>query len=133
MKRLAPCPTCQRHVFVDEAACPHCRTSGSSFTRALALVAAVGMTACNRGQEVVYGPPPVQPDARVEPAPSTTDTSSIPAPVYGPPPVQPDTRTQPSASASAPALAVYGPPPVKPDARDGGGRHPIPPIPLPKP
>jgi hypothetical protein len=97
--------------------------------------------ACSAPNDV-YGPPPVDPDARVSAsAAQSADTAPTPNPnemvaVYGPPPVDPSARELPlptpvpSASASAtpsavpsaaptvkPSVKVYGPPPRDPKQR----------------
>jgi hypothetical protein len=77
--------------------CPHCRTSGSSFTRALAVAATVGLVACKSPTADVYGPAAVNPDARM-------DASS-------------ESSAGPDAHVAGPEVTVYGPAPFVPDDR----------------
>lgn len=70
MARLAPCPSCRRHVKLDEAACPFCQSAFTSplvpvegdgarrlpRVAAIALAAGVATTAaCTGGAQPLYG------------------------------------------------------------------------------
>lgn len=130
---LVVCPSCGRHAFEHETSCPHCGQKGRPTLLALTMALGFVATACS-GPTDVYGPPPVDPDARA----TTSVTTSTAAPndtvvaVYGPPPVDPNTRLPsampsgaPSASAAPtdkpkvvdPPVDVYGPPPRDPNQR----------------
>lgn len=134
---LVVCPGCSRHAFAHEAACPHCGVKGSPTL--LGLVAALGVVAACSSHEPeivgVYGPAPVDSQARSVPSASVT-VKVAPSPevdVYGPPPVEPSARLPeptptPSASAAPsdkpatakpkpPPVDVYGPPPRDPNQR----------------
>lgn len=120
---LVVCPSCGRHAFEHETACPHCGQRGKPTLLALTMALGFVAVACS-GPADVYGPPPVDTKAR------TTDTVVA---VYGPPPVKPSTRVESSAEPSAvpsgtpsasekpkvvdPPVDVYGPPPRDPNQR----------------
>ena len=103
---LIVCPSCGRHAFQNETSCPHCGQKGRPTL--LALAATLGFVAACASNTTgptpddpiiaVYGPPPIDPSARTEPAPeptttpSTTPTAQPPVDVYGPPPRDPNQR-----------------------------------------
>jgi hypothetical protein len=71
MARLAPCPSCRRHVKIDESSCPFCHTAFPSalvpvegdgarrLPRVAAIALAAGVTAasagCTGGVQPAYG------------------------------------------------------------------------------
>lgn len=71
--RLVACPSCARHLKLQEATCPFCAArirSPASLTRAAAMglaLASAGLTACP-DEQPIYGAPPIELDA------GTTDT-----------------------------------------------------------
>lgn len=140
---LVVCPSCGCHAFGAEVACPHCGLRGRP--NLLALTAVFSLAAACSAPNDVYGPPPIDPAARVSASAVESNTAPTPNPnemvaVYGPPPVDPTARelpvpsAAPSASASAapsasvsaapsalptakPPVKVYGPPPRDPKQR----------------
>lgn len=90
MTRLRPCSECQRHVRVDESACPFCdaelepvepaRRGGSAVTRAAIFAGATLLAAPGCGDKT---PEPKNPDDKVE---TTADAAPPDAPVEPPPP-----------------------------------------------
>jgi hypothetical protein len=108
MRRLVPCPACQRHVFAHEATCPHCgKPSPGRALAALAVTAGLALAACTRPPGEVYGPAPVDPDRRATTgteapteAPTAAELPSSPTAVYGPAPVRPDDRQSPTTTPS---------------------------------
>ncbi len=137
---LAPCPSCRRHVRVEEAECPFCSASvarldatpdaTTRMTRArlfvfATTVAATSLTfACPKendtGGGIVqpYGAPmpTEQPDVGVQ------QTSSVPPPAtIEPPPPSPTAQPAPTLTSTAPTskptygpggpVAMYGAPP----------------------
>jgi len=100
-------------VFVAETTCPHCggaRPSRSALRAGLAVGAALSLAACSAEQASVYGPPPVDPDARIAPSASAAPTSvgsstaainpsgsampALPVAIYGAPTPAIDRRKQ---------------------------------------
>lgn len=145
MTRLVPCSGCQRHVRLDEAACPFCGGSidtakarpegvtGAGLSRAAALALGTALAAAcstpggqpnDPGAALYGGPPPAPASAKPEPsakAPNPDDTAV--AAMYGM--ATPTPATPPSASAPKPKppndatgpVAAYGaPPPPMPTA-----------------
>jgi len=114
MTTLAACPSCSRHVRIDELRCPFCahalvgafddrparRSVVGRFSRAAlfalgAAAAAAGTTlACSSSDDTEEGP--------------------APAPLYGGPPVSEDAGGTPDNDSGTPA-ALYGGAPVLPD------------------
>ena len=79
MDALAPCPSCSRHIRVEESRCPFCAAAVSGLTptgfdpslaparvRAafLAFSASMAIGACVNPMANVYGGPPIQPPPR---------------------------------------------------------------------
>jgi hypothetical protein len=136
--RLVPCSACQRHVFPQETACPHCgKHSPAGAIAALAVTAGLALAACERPAADVYGPAPIDPDRRTTPSatapaaptdsPSAapTDSASAPGSVSPPPPTAAPTGAPTSLNTGSsqptvtrPPAKVYGPPPRKPGQRD---------------
>jgi len=137
---FAPCPSCRRHVRVDEAACPFCgvaiaslratpdATSRMSRARLFVFATTVGVTAatiaCPSGRGNIaqpYGVPPRDPDEMIEAGPSEqSETSAIapPATIEPPPPgtapTLPNTgpTTKPTYPGPGGPVAMYGAPPT---------------------
>lgn len=147
MRRLVPCSACQRHVFPQETACPHCgKPSPAGALAALAVTAGLALAACDRPAADVYGPAPIDPDRRTpasattspapppatapEPTAAPTDSPSAPGsdappasgsapPAEAPSPTSTGSNTKSgTTSAPRPPVKVYGPPPRKPGQRD---------------
>lgn len=129
MRRLVPCPDCQRHVRATETTCPHCgRSSGALGFAAIAMTAGLALAGCDRPPVApVYGPPAIEPTARVDaPIDSPTTTTTMDAPtavtaVYGPAPVRPEDRVppvtptaNPTATSSATTTPTAAPKPTSP-------------------
>ena len=135
---LVVCPGCSRHAFAHELACPHCGVKGKPTL--VALVAALGLVAACSSSESselvvsVYGPAPVDSEARTVASSATVKVAPPPeVDVYGPAPVDPSARLpEPAPSQSAtsappgtlptakpkPPVKVYGPPPRDPKQRE---------------
>lgn len=100
MARLAPCPSCRRHVKLDEAVCPFCRasfetaptpTSGDGVRRmhrVAAIALAAGVTTSAASCAAAYGVPVedsgVPTDAGLVDA-GEDDDAGAGAPEYGAP------------------------------------------------
>jgi hypothetical protein len=120
---LVLCPSCGRHAFGSEVACPHCGLAGRPTL--LGLVTAVGLALAGCGGST--DTPSSAPSTSA--APSTSTTASGPATaevapalvtVYGPAPVRPESRQPQPSGSTAPApppVDVYGPPPRDPNQR----------------
>jgi len=144
MRRLVPCPSCTRHIFVDDTetenevatrACPHCGTREVGGIALWVVAASMGLAACSPAPVAVYGPAPDPSDGRMTaPTASTPAEPQQPVAVYGPPPSNPDQRlpdagptpsasvpqpptTSPTAPRSDPPKPIYGPAPRRPDQR----------------
>lgn len=101
MDTLAPCPSCTRHVRVEETRCPFCDAATDALrplgfdpslaparvrNAVLALGASMALGACVNPVANVYGGPPIPPPAHDAQAQASPPPSN--APVYGgPPPV----------------------------------------------
>jgi len=133
MDALAPCPSCSRHIRVDEPRCPFCQTVTSGLqpmgfdpslapvrvrAAVLALGASMALGACVNPMANVYGGPPIPPpahDAQTQAPPLPS-----PQPVYDAPPPAPL-----DASAMVPPTP---PPPVQePAPEPAPTRRPRPP------
>lgn len=124
MDTLAPCPSCARHIRVEEPRCPFCQTATSALqpmgfdpsvaparvrNAVLALSASMALGACVNPLAAAYGGPPIPPpvhDAQVQAVPPPP-----PAPAYGLPPSPP---SPPVPTADVPAVT---PPPPAPRPR----------------
>src|SRR5512140_1728587 len=107
MSRLEACPSCGRHVRVEDTTCPFCRASiqrrvVTGVAIAVAIGATVAAAACVPAA-VYGGPPPGYNDRGDAAPPASADPSK--------PPVEPT----PTATDRGPA-AMYGapPPPERP-------------------
>ncbi|MBM4357838.1 MAG: hypothetical protein FJ096_06985 [Deltaproteobacteria bacterium] len=144
MTALTVCPSCRRHVFNTDEACPHCAERRVAPLVALVVSTGLGLTACAGSEapnvrEAVHG---TTPSATVNIEASPPDQVDAPSvAVYGPPPSDAEVRrqvvpeasssatmdsppaTSPSASPSASASASTSPKPPPParkqDADDG--------------
>jgi hypothetical protein len=94
--KLRDCPSCERHIRIDEASCPFCASAlpqafreppappraPDRLKRAVLVGAAAAVTACSDAVTPVYGAPS---DASVQSDTSSTDgapDTSV-GPVYG--------------------------------------------------
>lgn len=123
--RLVACPGCQRHVRVNETACPFCSAALEGVAAplrpllersraAVVFFSTAAMVGCGKDTAT----PPPTPDAGIIGPPTTTpevvqpygvpviDTTNIPAPPYGVPVMDPT---------HAP-VQPYGVPPIRRDA-----------------
>src|SRR4051794_7937495 len=95
--KLAPCPSCARHVRVDEAACPFCHsaftaplvalTTVPKISRVIAIamsatLAGAALEGCVPGPQPAYGGPPPPSDA----GPGDEDAGTGAAEYGAPPP-----------------------------------------------
>lgn len=115
--QLVRCPTCKRHIYKSEAACPFCVRQGNASPAILAAALSAGLAVAGCGSEtppayspVEVAPQPNQPKEIAEdPKPAETSPTMNPAPAYGgPPPVVPGPVAPPAAAYGAP------PPTLKP-------------------
>jgi len=144
MDTLAPCPSCSRHIRVDEPRCPFCQTVTSALqpmgfdpslaparvrAAVLALGASMALGACINPVANVYGGPPIPPpshDAQTHAPPPPS-----PQPVYGgPPPAVVDASAMvPTPPPPAPEPAPEPAPAPRPRpprrVRDPGGPVPL--------
>ncbi len=136
MPHLHPCPSCSRHVRVDEASCPFCGDALPSSVResplptmptrrlgrthlmafGVAAIAIAASTGCGQSQPeedpsqmvAVYGGPPED-----LPPPPADPNAQQAQPVNPPPPADPNTPANPNAPTNPPVS-----PPVDPPAGD---------------
>lgn len=129
---LAPCPSCHRHVQVNETACPFCAGSLAALTApsfdadaaprrvahiALALGASLALGACpSPTPAAVYGaaPPPSRPTVTDAGAVNTNVPPPGPAPIYGGPPPPQVQPPAPTVNDDGGRAEVYGAPPAPP-------------------
>lgn len=95
MSALTVCPSCRRHVFVRDEACPHCAQPRVAPLAALVVSAGLGLTACAASEAPVVR----------ETAPATTANATV------------NIEPAPQHEADAPPVAVYGPPPIEAKVR----------------
>jgi hypothetical protein len=141
---FAPCPSCRRHVRVDETACPFCGATGATLvatpdattrmtrTRLFAFATTVGVTAATLacpssggggGGNIAqpYGVPPRPEPTMVDGGADETTAIAPPATIEPPPPGTAPTLPNTAPTGKPPygpggPVAMYGapPPPAKP-------------------
>jgi hypothetical protein len=118
MSRLAPCPSCARHVRTAEPECPFCSAAlGPSHPLAagLAVVLALSVAGCG---EATPAASTDKPATSAKPSGSATNSASAQVPATAPTPVtsaSAPTSASASVSASASASAAAVVPPVAPE------------------
>lgn len=114
--QLVRCPTCKRHIYESETACPFCARQSNASPAMLAVALSAGLAVAGCGAEtpppntpVEVTPQPDKPKEIAEDPQHTEPTpTATPAPVYGaPPPVA-------TVPIGPPAAAYGAPPPMTP-------------------
>lgn len=75
---LVPCPTCKRHVRLDETACPFCANAPIGGFLAIAAAAALALAGCGGKSAPAPQDPPGNDDPVDEPAPDAGVTDPEP-------------------------------------------------------
>ncbi len=107
---LEPCPSCARHVRVDETSCPFCSATMPEGFGARSTAAPEG-PALTRAAILFVGA------AAVAGCSSSSTPNPMPMPLYGPAPVDGSVQDAPYDG----PVALYGPAPV-----DAGADSPLP-------
>ncbi|MEZ4224381.1 MAG: hypothetical protein R3B13_25755 [Polyangiaceae bacterium] len=131
--RLVPCPSCERHLRVDESSCPFCATA-VSFPHAPPDAVRWSDTRLSRSARVALGAAMVTAldgcaSAPKRGGPPPPPTAGEPVEITEPEPTdpnQPDPEAPPDAGAVAPLYGEPGPPPDEGTMRPKYGAPPPP-------